>query len=158
MSMSENSEKIEEYSLSSQTTLDEFVEVLEVLIGNSENITKDNEFIGHELFSNMAKLDHMVFKNNAYASMFAGKVDFDVTTYTECQFGKWYESEGKEQFGNQVDFKKMQTPHKEVHEAIKKAMSLIGTDKIDEIIQHFRDAEEASKELFISLDHLVKEK
>jgi methyl-accepting chemotaxis protein len=144
--------------LSSQKTLDEFVDVLQVLIQNAEEITRDNESIGHELFANMAKLDHMVYKNNGYSSVFAGKVNFNMTDHTECRFGKWYAGEGQKDFGTQGEFKAMVTPHKEVHDAIKKAMALIGTKEIDKIIEHFKDAEKASKRLFTSLDNLTKEK
>ena len=156
-SMSENSEKIEEYSLSSQETLDEFVNVLQVLIKNAEEITKDNELIGDELFTNMAKLDHMVYKNNAYSSIFKGQLGFNMTDHASCRFGKWYGTLGQEKYGSSSDFKAIVSPHKEVHDAIKKAMALIGTEKIDEIILHFKDAEKASRELFIHLDNLTKE-
>ena len=155
--MSENSEKIEEYSLSSQATLDEFVDVLQVLISNAENITKDNALIGDELFANMAKLDHMVYKNNGYSSMFKGKVGFTLTDHTQCSFGKWYDTIGKQKFGNSTDFKTMVAPHKEVHDSIQKAMTLIGSDKVDEIIKLFKEAERSSKELFNGLDNLAKD-
>jgi len=156
--MSENSEKIEEYSISSQETLDEFINVLQVLISNAEEITRDNELIGHELFANMAKLDHMVYKNNGYSSMMSGEVNFKLTDHTECRFGKWYDTAGKDQFGSKVEFQGMVSPHKEVHDTIQKAMSLIGTKDVDKIIELFKDAEKASKQLFVSLDTLTKEK
>ncbi|WP_457745796.1 methyl-accepting chemotaxis protein [Sulfurimonas sp.] len=155
--MSENSEKIEEYSLNSQQTLDEFVDILAQLIANSKTITKDNETIGHELFSNMAKLDHMVYKNNAYASMLEGKMKFDLTDHSECRFGKWYGAEGKELFGSRSIYSTLSQPHKKVHEDIAKAMKMIGSTDIDTIITLFKDAEKASQELFIHLDNLIKE-
>ncbi len=156
MSMSENSERIEGYSISSQTTLDEFVSVLQVLIQNAESITQDNEKIGYELFANMAKLDHMVLKNNAYSSFLQGKADLKLSDHTQCNFGKWYASEGQKQFGNKPTFKSMLEPHKKVHEKINQAMQILGTKNTDEIIKLFRETEEASKELFAKLDSVVK--
>ena len=157
MSMSENSEKIEEHSVASQKTLDEFVEILSQLIENSKIITKDNEVIGHELFANMAKLDHMVYKNNAYSSMLEGKLNFELTDYTQCRFGKWYAQEGKTHFGASSEFKAMLEPHKKVHEDVAKAMDKLGSRDIDEIIGLFKDAEKASLELFEHLDRIIKE-
>ena len=157
MSMSENSEKIEEHSVESQNTLDQFVDILSQLIENSKIITKDNELIGHELFANMAKLDHMVYKNNAYSSMLEGKLNFQLTDHTACRFGKWYAQEGKTHFGSSSEFKAMLEPHKKVHEDIAKAMSKLDSRDIDEIIALFKDAEKASLELFEHLDNIMKE-
>jgi len=155
--MNENSERIEEYSLESQKILEEFVEVLSQLITNSKAITKDNEIIGHELFANMAKLDHMVYKNNAYSSMLEGKLKFDLVNDKECSFGQWYSTEGKELFGSNSIYTTIAQPHKKVHDEIAKAMQMIGSKDIDTIIELFKNAEESSTELFTYLDNLIKE-
>jgi methyl-accepting chemotaxis protein len=157
MSMSENSEKIEEHSLESQQTLDEFVKILSQLIENSKVITKDNEIIGHELFANMAKLDHMVYKNHAYSSMLDGKLNFELSDHSECRLGQWYEAEGKEHYGKSSAFKAMLAPHKRVHDDIAKAMQKLESREIDIIISLFKDAEEASEELFEYLDNIIRE-
>ena len=157
MSMSENSERIEEYSISSQNTLDEFVQILQVLIENAKEITRDNELIGHELFANMAKLDHMVLKNNAYSSFLQGKKNDELSDHTKCNFGKWYLGDGNKEFGKQASFKAIAGPHKEVHDNINKAMQIIDSANTDEIIALFKATEKASKELFAHLDDMVKE-
>ena len=157
MNMNENSEKIEEHSLESQQTLDEFVEILSQLIENSKVITKDNEIIGHELFANMAKLDHMVYKNHAYSSMLEGKLNFQLTDHTTCSLGQWYVQEGKGHYGNSSEYKAILEPHRRVHEDIAKAMQKLNSREIDEIIALFKDAEKASVELFEHLDNIIKE-
>ena len=157
ISMSENSEKIEEFSLSSQDTLDEFVSVLETLIGNANLITQDSEVIGRELFSNMVKLDHMVYKNYSYASVLAGKQDNDLSSHTSCTFGKWYENEGKKEFEKKQDFNAIAPVYQAIHDNINKAMALINSGKIDEIIALFKDTEIASSDLFRYLDNINKE-
>ena len=157
ISMSENSEKIELHSVESQSTLDEFVDTLAQLIENSKIITRDNEIIGHELFANMAKLDHMVYKNHAYSSMLEGKLNVELTDQESCMFGKWYAKEGKTHFGLSSSFKAIQAPHKRVHDDIAKAMSKLQSKEIDEIIALFKDAEKASLELFVQLDSMMKE-
>ena len=157
VNMSENSEKIEEYAISSQEKLDEFVSILQVLIDNAQEISQDNEFTGHELFANMAKLDHMVYKNRAYSSIFKGQLDIDMTSHTECRFGQWYDSEGKKQFGNSTNFQQMVHPHKEVHDYVREAMALLNSGEVDKIIEIFKKIEASSKTLFDQLDNLTKE-
>jgi len=157
VNMSENAEKIEEYAITSQDKLDEFVNILQVLIDNAQEITKDNEFTGHELFANMAKLDHMVYKNRAYSSVFKGELDIDMTSHTECRFGKWYDTEGKARFGNTTNFQQMITPHKEVHDYVREAMGLLNSGEVDKIIELFKKIEVSSSTLFQGLDDLTKE-
>jgi methyl-accepting chemotaxis protein len=157
MSMSENSEKIEEYSISSQEIIEQFLVNIESLIKNAENITKDNEIIGNELFANMAKLDHMVYKNHIYSTVLKGNVDKSLGDPRNCNFGRWYEHEGKEQFGSKKDFQAISSPHNRIHTNVSKVATLLDGDHIDEIIELFKDTEKASKELFEHLDNMDKE-
>ena len=159
VNMSENSESIEKHALSSQEQLDAFKKVLFELVNNAEQIKQDNSNIGHELFANMAKLDHMVFKNHAYASVFEGNADKNVTDHISCNLGKWYADEGKAIFGQKTSFTNILNPHKSVHESVAKIMSILeksGLENSDEIVKLFKDTEEASAELFGHLDNLVK--
>ena len=157
MSMSENSEKIEQFSSSSQDQLDEFVEVLRILIDNAKEITRDNELIGQEISIDMAKLDHMVYKNYTYSSMLHTKVDQSLADASGCNFGKWYLNEGKKEFGNSVSYKAIEKPHKKIHENVGKAMSLLNSGNIDEIVKLFQEVEISSKELFSFLDEIARE-
>ena len=161
MNMSENSEQIEIHAISSQEKLDDFKNILQQLVGNSSRITHDNTLIGHELFANMAKLDHMLYKNNTYSAIFSGNTDQKLSTHTECNLGKWYENEGKREFSQSVSFKDLVTPHKKVHDNISKVVTLLknGKENVDskEIIDLFKDAEGASKDLFKLLDNMVTE-
>ena len=159
MSMSENSEKIENYTHESHEKLDNFKDTLSQLVTNAQRIKKDNSAIGHEFFANMAKLDHMIFKSTAYSAAFVGKSDDSLGDHTECRFGKWYEDKGKLEFGSNKSFKDLENPHKLVHENILKAMKLLKDSELnhsDEIIEKFKKAESASAELFRHLDDMVK--
>jgi methyl-accepting chemotaxis protein len=153
ISMSENSEKIEEYSIISQDRLNEFVEVLRILIKNAEEITIDNQIIGNELFADMAKLDHMVYKNHMYSSMLKREIDSKLNEHSSCDFINSI----KEKFGSNDEFRSMEIVHKKIHENINKAISMLGSNDIDEIIKLFKDTEIASKDLFEYLDRIIKE-
>ena len=158
MSMSENSELIEKHTHSSHSKLDEFKGILNELILNAEKITEDNRIIGDELFVNMAKLDHMVYKNNAYSSTFEGKFVADLGNHNACGLGKWYKKDGKSSFGNNVSFIALDKPHTKVHDNITRIIKLIENDNIssaDEIISLFKDTEKKSKEMFHLLDNMI---
>ena len=158
ITMSENSENIEQHAQSSQVKLDEFKETLYELVDNSKKITDDNTIIGNELFVNMAKLDHMVYKNYVYASAFDGKIKSSLTDESSCGLGRWYVNEGKNSFSNSPAFKELKIPHTQVHKNIAKVMQMLkenDTDKYDEIIAIFKDTELKSKEIFDILDKMV---
>jgi methyl-accepting chemotaxis protein len=158
-SMAENSEKIEEHALSSSAKLDEFKTVLFEMVENAEKIKKDNTFIGHELFANMAKLDHMIFKNNAYSLVISDNAQENQGDHTTCNLGKWYDNEGRANFGQHSSYSNLVAPHKVVHETVNKALKLAKTDMVKngkEIEELFKKAETASDELFDHLDTLVQ--
>lgn len=157
--MLENSERVEEYAVDSSQKLDQFKNVLSKLIQNVEHIKADNQSISYEIFTNMAKIDHMIFKNNAYAAGFEGKVSVEFSDHHACELGKWYENgEGKSVFGSTSGYAKMLEPHKKVHESVKKAMQLLNEDPIRHakaIAVCFEEAEQASVLLFDILNEMV---
>ena len=159
VTMSENSSEIEKHVLTSQEKLDEFKHILTDMVDNVHKIKDDNSVIGHELFANMAKLDHMIYKNYTYSSVFQRKPDMKLGDHSDCNFGKWYTGDGIKVFGKHSSFKLMSKPHDTVHNNIAKVMRAIenssNIDK-DEIVNLFKDTEHASKELFKYLDDIVK--
>lgn len=159
--MLENSERVEEYAVDSTRRLDEFKQIMAHLIENVEKIKEDNQFISYQIFTNMAKIDHMIFKAQAYEIGFEGKVNQDknFNDHHSCALGHWYEhGEGKTVFGQLPTYGKLSAPHQKVHDEVKKAMELMKKDPITnqkEIIRCFTEAEEASKELFGILNEMV---
>ncbi len=157
-SMAENSESIEKHAVSSQEKLDDFKNILQELISNAEKITEDNALIGHELFINMAKLDHMIFKNNAYSAALDNKTNKKLGDHQNCTLGKWYGDKGKKEFGSSASYISILEPHKKVHDNLLEAMNMLDKgvhEKTDELVKLFKDAEMASSELFDSLDKMV---
>lgn len=159
MGMLENSERVENHAQESAQRLDLFKTIMDKLIQNVEQIKKDNQAISYEIFANMAKIDHMIFKNNAYAAGFEGKVTQKFSDHHSCALGTWYETgEGKAAFSNHPTYTKLLEPHKKVHDEIRKAMQLLEADpskNAQEIAQCFVKAEESSDELFKILNEMV---
>lgn len=160
MGMLENSERVEEHAQQSAEKLDQFKNIMEKLIQNVEKIKEDNQLISYEIFANMAKIDHMIFKNNAYAAGFEGKVTQEFSDHYSCALGNWYEhGEGKATFSSHPSYGKLLEPHKRVHDEVRRAMQLLSEDPIKNglgIVQCFQKAEEASEELFSILNEMVE--
>ena len=159
MDMAQNSENIERYALQSGEQLDKFKVTLSDLVANADEIQQDNTKIAQELFTNMAKLDHIVYKNHTYATVFEEKVDKNLGDHHACDLGKWYENEGQATFSKSDAFTKIAHPHQKIHTNISLVMQLIEKGElkdIDQIIHLFEETEKASKNLFEQLDKLVK--
>ncbi|RLA74481.1 MAG: chemotaxis protein [Epsilonproteobacteria bacterium] len=121
------------------------------------------ESVSNTIFVNLAKLDHVIYKNKLYQLLFGESSEFEPTIHSNCRLGKWYDSGlGKSEFGTVKSYSSLNTPHKIVHdEANSLAKECAGNsvvcskavieDKIDKI-------EVASNQVFSILDKMLKEK
>lgn len=160
MAMAENSEKIDESASASQRKLDEFKDTMSEMVGNVDQIKEDNAKIGHELFINMAKLDHMIFKTNAYSSVFEERANHQLSDHHNCNLGKWYANEGRQEFKNTSSYIPLEKPHALIHANMKKVMELLSSGKYknEDMVNLFKESEKASQELFVLLDNMVAER
>ncbi|MFK5938390.1 MAG: nitrate- and nitrite sensing domain-containing protein [Sulfurimonas sp.] len=158
-SMQEFSEQMDNEVSNSLDKLETFNGSLQELVAGAKQLKVDNDDIGNHMFVNLAKLDHIVFKLSAYESVFMDDDSKVFSGHTECRFGKWAGTKGKEVFGNHPYFSKIDKPHKVVHDNVKRIPSLLAgntLDNADEIIDSFANAESASKELFTLLDDVTE--
>ena len=158
--MHSDSEKLENEAQESSKNLDEFKVELDKLLQNTKTIKKDNLHSQYELFINLAKLDHVLFKVVTYDGVFNDK-NVELSNHTNCRFGKWKEGEGKAAFGNTKSYGMIDKPHSTVHlnaasaiECVKKGTCL---QNINSVIEYFVNAENASNELFEILDNMLNE-
>ncbi|NWF66266.1 MAG: CZB domain-containing protein, partial [Campylobacterales bacterium] len=119
--------------------------------------------ISNNIFANLAKIDHVVYKNNVYALIFGEKDSFKATSHKECRLGKWYnDGVGKEQFSNTKAYAKLDQPHSIVHnEANALAIDCGGTKQTcsrKDIEDRVTKIEAASVDVFKYLDEMVEEK
>ncbi len=158
--MHNDSETLEEEAHASSKNLDAFKNKLESLIMNCGTIKKDTQQVSHEVFANLAKLDHVLFKVNAYDGVFNAK-DTALSDHHSCRFGKWKVSKGKELFGHTSSYGIIDTPHATVHQHALAALECVRTGTclkdINVVINHFVQVEGASKELFKIIDTMIKE-
>ena len=158
--MQEFSEQMGAEVTTSLEKLDEFNSSLYALVESSHEIQNSNIKISHELFVNLAKIDHTVYKLSGYETVFKNKRDQHFSTSTECRFGQWYSGEGKAVFASTSAYKQVDKPHKEVHESMRELPKYVNSGSLenaDKIINLFERTEKSSKELFIVLDKMLEE-
>ncbi|WP_295055708.1 methyl-accepting chemotaxis protein [Sulfuricurvum sp.] len=119
--------------------------------------------ISNYIFSNLAKIDHVIFKNNVYAFLFGQANEFKPVDHHNCRLGKWYDAGiGKEQFGHLKSYGLLEKPHASVHAQANALIADCGEGKKlcsrTQIEQRIKTIEEASHGVFEALDILVAEK
>ena len=158
--MHEFTENMEGEITVSMDRLSKFTECLNSLVDGSQDIKKANEQTSHDMFVNLAKIDHIVFKLSGYNAVFKNDHDFKFSEHTTCRFGKWYTGDGKETFSKTTSYSKIDAPHKAVHDSVRNIPALIEDGEVenaDKIIASFKDTEKNSKKLFGILDDMLSE-
>jgi methyl-accepting chemotaxis protein len=142
------------------------VENFNVTMGELNNDAKAMadvvEDMENTVFVTLAKIDHIIFKANAYDTIVDADTTKTFSTHTDCRLGKWYEHTGKERFGNTNAYKTAMAPHKAVHDMVHKNLEYIkGSDRRVEneniITDNFKTMESSSDKLFSLLDDMTKE-
>jgi len=158
----EYSKFMEEVSTKANDEMINFRDKMSILTENSHVISSENHNTTNSIFVVISKLDHLILKINAYKTVFRNEVHGTFPHAHECRLGKWYESEGKENFGNMNSYSKIEIPHKAVHDNVLKAIECVkeGTcaTKANNVLTYFRNAELASKEIIQYLDDILYEK
>ncbi len=158
--LTDNSQRLEKEASSANANLTNFQEKLQAIIENAERINQDTRRISYNLFTNLAKIDHVLFKTKAYHSIFTNR-EIQLPTERECRFGKWYAGEALKLFGDTPSFARIDEPHRRVHTKATEALECIRSDAclsdIDGVVADFKQMEEASRELFDLLDSMVDE-
>ena len=161
--MRNNSDNISEIAQSSNETIHEFKTTFTELNSYADHSSKAAINIQNRLFTTLVKVDHIIFKSKAYSAVLEGDKTAVYVDHKNCRMGKWYTGEGQERFSENPSFKKIDTPHARVHESVRKNFVFVDEDstlKYDHpkhIVNNFRDMEDASSELFVLLDEMIKD-
>mgnify|MGYP002712998146 CR=1 FL=1 len=158
--MQESSEHMSIEISDSVKMLEEFNSSLGSLIEASEEIKKSNAEVFDDMFVNLAKIDHVVFKLNGYNAVFKDDHGFKFSDHHNCRFGKWYEGAAKEKYSKTPSYSKINDIHKTIHDNVRSIPDFIEKGSIknaDNITSAFSATENNSKELFALLDSMLKE-
>ncbi|TKI68693.1 chemotaxis protein [Sulfurimonas crateris] len=158
----ERSSTMESISSVSTEKLEQFRMALIDLGHRTQVIGDDSTNVLYSVFMVLVKLDHLLFKANGYKSVFSLKVENEFVNHHNCRLGKWAEDgKGAEIFGNTPSFKKLESPHKAVHDNILLAVNCVtaGTcgQESKNVMTYFKDAEHASREVIDILNAMLNE-
>lgn len=152
--------------LKSQHEFDDFLKSMTELsndLQTSDNKTNDLlEEISHNLshsqknaFLDVVKLDHVIWKMSIYDSIARNDFDTVVNNHTSCRLGKWYFSSKTSQcLTQELDFQKLNTPHKLVHDSGQQAIVAAKKQEWAQMKQHLSNMEKASQDVIILLGKL----
>lgn len=162
MEIHERSSTMETISSSSTEKLEQFRSTLIELGNRAEEIESDSTNVLYSVFMVLIKLDHLLFKAKGYKSVFSNKADEEFVDHHHCRLGKWAEGgKGSQIFGNTPSFRKLESPHKSVHENIIAAVNCLKTNTSGQesknIMSHFQDAEKGSREVIETLNMMLME-
>ncbi len=158
-----SSENISSIANESSSIVEAFRDTLHTFNRDALETASEAEGVENATFITLAKIDHIVFKTNAYNSIYEGKPKAQFDDHHSCRLGKWYESgKGKERFGKLPSYPLLEEPHAIVHDKAHSNIAFIeGGDRVAEnkdiIVRNFIEMEEASQKLFDIMDTLIKE-
>ncbi|MBP7769910.1 MAG: CZB domain-containing protein [Aliarcobacter sp.] len=143
------------------------IEVLSKLMGvfqkNSNRSVYEVESISNKIFINLAKLDHVIYKNNLYQLIFGAENDFKAVDHHNCRLGKWYETGlGREEFSFVPSYKGLEKHHHVVHHEANLLAKECSGHSVSCSKQLIEDkielVERGSEQVFIYLDKILEEK
>jgi len=158
-----NSDEISQIANASSEVIHEFESTFENLNSMARTSSNSAIKIQNRLFTTLVKVDHILFKSNAYSSTLEEDTTIPYTDHKSCRMGQWYTGIGKERFSHTKSFKEMDEPHAAIHNLVLSNLKYAeeGTTlKFDHpkiLVQNFSQMEENSNKLFILLDKMLEE-
>ena len=130
---------------------------------NSNRSVYEVESISNKIFINLAKLDHVIYKNNLYQLIFGGEHSFKAVDHHNCRLGKWYDTGlGKEEFSFVPSYRHLEKYHAVVHDEANLLAKECSGHSVSCSKQLIEDkielVENASENVFIYLDKILEEK
>ena len=130
---------------------------------NSSRSVYEVENISNKIFINLAKLDHVIYKNNLYQLIFGGEHNFKPVDHHNCRLGKWYDTGlGKEQFSYVPSYKGLEKYHHVVHHEANLLAKECSGHSVSCSKQLIEDkiqlVEQGSEQVFVYLDRILEEK
>jgi len=160
---------MQEMADSSREVVTEFAVKFESFAASARDTEERMQFADDISFAALIKVDHLRYKQNAYAALATGADSSEARETNvndhECRFGKWYfEGDGAKAFNQYPSYAKVAPVHADVHKHIQYAVSLLNgswensSDTQAIILNSFKQAEQASYSLMGLVDQMVREK
>jgi len=109
-------------------------------------------------FTELAKLDHLVFKFEVY-KVFMGTSDksaSEFSSHTHCRLGHWYyEGDGKHCFSQIPGYAEIESPHQRVHDYGIQSLEKLSNNDISNALSSLTQMEEASISVLDNLEKMA---
>ncbi len=109
-------------------------------------------------FSELAKLDHLVYKFEIYKVFMkmSSKTVVDFSDHTQCRLGKWYyEGDGSLCFSQLPGYREVEQPHLVVHQAGIDALNHFHNNDISQALNSLEKMEQASLHVMEALENMA---
>ena len=157
-----NSDRISVIANASGDNVIHFEEALKAF-NKDANDTADTSYkLENKIFTILAKMDHIVYKTNAYSAVLNEKTDANFANHENCRLGTWYkDTTTQERFHHTKAYTLLEEPHKIVHQSVADNMRQLqngyNADTLAFFIDNFKKMENASITLFNLLDQMIQE-
>ena len=125
-------------------TLGSFFEELAFVISNSHRISQITQNISNEIGVGNGKLDHILFKLQAYNTF----INTDISTLVDensCRFAKWFETNIEQIKDDTKTINSLKSHHANVHQKAKKAVDLWTKKEYKAAIETMKEVEHSSE-------------
>jgi len=149
----EQSSEISDSTSSIETTANNIVSVSQKMYSVINSSTSDS-------FLQTVKMDHIVWKLDVYQSVInnSGHSADSLEDHNACRLGKWcIQGEGAEKYSSYNSFKRLDTPHAQVHRAGLHALKMAANGDMEQAIRNLAEMESASVDLMNVLTSLSHE-
>ncbi len=159
-----NADHMKQDADESSTTLDNLSVTFDSLIGHSDITSNNINTIQQTIFITLAKMNHAIFKANAYSAVYVNDIHTAFDTHETCRLGAWHKGDGIKTFGQTKSFNSLVKPHTNLHQHVLEISQYIKSstsnllDEKEAIINLFKAIEQESKTLFMTLDAMIYEK
>ena len=152
-----------------KTKVDDFKASFNDFSESSNEVIKYVSYAKDKSFGLLAKVDHIVFKQNGYIAIDTKEPSIEHTavqvTHSDCRLGKWYfEGIGLEQFSKTSAYQSLNTPHKLVHQGVQETLNYAKLDWINDmsirhkLLESVEGFESASVDVMRYVDEMIDEK
>ncbi len=139
--------------------INDFKDEMTKLELESKDTSLLTEDMKNKLFLTLVKIDHIIFKANAYESVLSDDEIKDIENANECRFGKWYKKHLKGEYAKAPSYPLIDKPHHQVHNKAQENLQYIDNiehklSMSEKIIENLKIMESESHKLFELLDKL----
>ncbi len=159
-----SSEHMSEVVETSSQKITNFENTMIELNEGSNKIVDYSYGMENSIFIVLAKIDHIIYKSNAYNTIINNKPSLKISDHHGCRLGQWYDQEGTRRFSETPSFKLIPGPHKIVHDTANANAAYLDdgiddshVDDGDKVVERFEQMEKASEQLFVYLDAILAE-